>query len=89
MPALGIWDPENPLEELPFEYRLRTGDRDPDKPVGDWFTKMYVDPADYNEVHVNNRIFFFTEEDAIEAGYTPCPKDAGGQYDPSCFASGS
>jgi endonuclease YncB( thermonuclease family) len=85
----GIWDPQDPLTELPFEYRLRVGGRQPDKFVGDWYTKQYVDPADYDEVHVNNRIFFFTEGDAKEAGYTPCPEDESGSYDPACFSPGS
>lgn len=87
--GLNIWDPNNPLTELPFEYRLRVNGGTPNKPVGDWFTKKYVDPADYAEVHVNNRIFFWNETDAQAAGYTPCPKDSNGNYDSSCFSSGT
>jgi endonuclease YncB( thermonuclease family) len=83
-----IWDPANPLRELPFEYRLRVDGRSPDKPVGDWFTKKYVDPADYKLVHVNNRLFFWNETDAAAAGFTKCPKDGSGNYDPSCFSPG-
>lgn len=85
----GIWDPNDPLTELPFEYRLRVNGRSPDKPVGDWFTKQYVDPADYPLVHVNNRVFFWNEADAQEAGYTKCPQDSDGNYDSACFSSGS
>lgn len=84
----GIWDPADPLTELPFEYRLRINGDSPNKPVGDWYTKKYVDPADYAEVHVNNRIFFWDAGDADSAGYTPCPKDSEGVYDPSCFSAG-
>ncbi|WP_051399824.1 thermonuclease family protein [Haloechinothrix halophila] len=84
----GIWDPADPLTELPFEYRLRVNERVPDKPVGDWFTKKYVDPADYDEVHVNNRIFFWNESDAQEAGFSKCPQDSSGNYDSSCFSAG-
>lgn len=68
--GLGIWNPSNPLAELPFEFRLRIDGRAPDKYVGDYFTKKYVDPANYNNVAVENRVFFFTEQDAITAGYT-------------------
>lgn len=85
----GIWDPQEGIAELPFEYRLRSGDREPDKYVGDWFTERYVEPADYEDVHVNNRLFFFTEQDALDAGFEPCPKDAGGAYEQSCFSPGS
>lgn len=84
-----IWDPAAPLTELPFEYRLRSDGRSPDKPVGDWFTKKYVEPADYALVHVNNRLFFWNETDAAAAGFTKCPKDTGGNYDASCFSSGN
>ena len=56
--------------------------------MGDWFTKKYVDPADYKKVHVNNRIFFWTEPDAQSAGFTTCPKDSSGNYDPICFSAG-
>lgn len=85
----GIWSPSKPLTELPFEYRLRTNNEQPNKPVGDWFTKKYVDPSDYKKVHVNNRIFFWNETDAAAAGFTKCPKDNSGNYDPACFSSGS
>lgn len=84
----GIWDPANPLTELPFEYRLRVNGQQPNKPVGDWFSKMYVDPADYDQVHVNNRIFFWTESDAQQAGFSKCPQDTNGTYDNSCFSAG-
>lgn len=68
--GLGIWDPSNPLQELPFEYRDRMFDESQDKVVGDFYTKEYVDPADYQLIPVENRVFFFTEQDAIDAGYT-------------------
>lgn len=84
----GIWNASRPLSELPFEYRLRVNGDTPNKPVGDWFTKKYVDPVDYDAVHVNNRIFFWSETDASGAGYSKCPRDSNGNYDPSCFASG-
>lgn len=87
--GLGIWNPAEPLTELPFEYRLRINGRTADKPTGDWYTKKYVDGPDYGQVHVNNRIFFWNESDAAAAGYTACPKDSSGTYDPACFASGS
>ncbi|MGP4079305.1 5'-nucleotidase C-terminal domain-containing protein [Pseudalkalibacillus sp. R45] len=66
----GMWDPENPIEELPYEFRfnLRNG---PDKYVGDYFTQEYVVPEKWEDIPVQNRVFFFEEEDAIEAGYTP------------------
>ena len=84
----GIWDPASPLSELPFEYRLRLDGDAPFRPVGDFFTRQYVEPADYRRVHVNNRVFFNTRSDAASAGYQPCPRDAAGEYSTQCFASG-
>lgn len=68
--GLGIWNPNDPLTELPFEFRMRVSNRTPDKYVGHFDTKQYVDPADYPTVPVEHRVFFFTEQDAISAGYT-------------------
>jgi endonuclease YncB( thermonuclease family) len=84
----GIWDPADPLEELPYEYRLRKQGSEPTKPVGDWFTKQYVAPEDYDSVHVNNRVFFWNEAHAANAGFTACPEDSRGAYDASCFSPG-
>ncbi len=83
-----IWNPSNPLTELPFLYRCRIDNCTLSKPVGDWYTKKYVDPADWAKVDVNNRVFFWTEIDAINAGYAKCPKDSNGNYDSSCFSPG-
>ena len=84
----GIWDPGRPLVELPFEYRLRIDREAPFRPVGDYFTRNYVEPSDYGRVHVNNRVFFNTRTDAAAAGYQPCPRDGPGGYASSCFAAG-
>lgn len=68
----GIWDPANPLEKLPYEFRFE--DRGgPDKYVGDFFTKKYVTPDRYQEIPVQNRLFFFTEQEALEAGFAFAP----------------
>jgi endonuclease YncB( thermonuclease family) len=84
----GIWDPARPLGELPFEYRLRIDGDAPFRPVGDFFTRQYVEPADYRRVHVNNRVFFNARSDAASAGYQPCPREAAGGYSAQCFAPG-
>lgn len=84
----GIWDPARPLGELPFEYRLRIAGDAPFRPVGDFFTRQYVEPADYRRVHINNRVFFNARSDAASAGYQPCPREASGAYSAQCFASG-
>ena len=85
----GIWNASSPLRELPFEYRLRQDRSSPFRPVGDFFTRAYVEPADYARVHVNNRVFFNTRTDADVAGYRACARDAAGAYNPACFASGN
>jgi endonuclease YncB( thermonuclease family) len=87
--ALGIWSTTSPLRELPFEYRLRQDRASPFRPVGDFFTRSYVEAVDYRQVHVNNRVFFNTRTDAEAAGYRACARDAGGAYSSACFAGGS
>ncbi|UFJ43042.1 5'-nucleotidase C-terminal domain-containing protein [Brevibacillus humidisoli] len=66
----GMWDPDNPIEELPYEFRFnqRGG---PDKYVGDYYTKQYVTPEKWEQIEVENRVFFFTQQEAEEAGYQP------------------
>jgi endonuclease YncB( thermonuclease family) len=83
----GIWNPASPLTELPFEYRLRIDRETPFRPVGDYFTRNFVEPADYAGVDVNNRIFFNNRTDAAAAGYVACPRTSGA-YAASCFAPG-
>jgi endonuclease YncB( thermonuclease family) len=87
--ARGVWSASTPLRELPFEYRLRQDRVAPFRPVGDFFTHAYVDPADYGRVHVNNRVFFNTRADADAAGYRACGRDDRGEYTMVCFASGN
>lgn len=65
----GMWNPANPIQELPFEYRLRVFNRQFERFVGDFLTKTYVSPADYRRVAVENRVQFSTEQDAVNAGY--------------------
>lgn len=65
----GIFDPRNPLREMPFEFRLRVGHRKPDKFVGDYRTKVLYEPAEYSRVDFCKRIFFFNEEDAAAARF--------------------
>ena len=84
----GVWNQANPLTELPFEYRLRIDRESPFRPVGDFFTRRYVDPPDYRRVDVNNRVFFNNTTDAASAGYLPCPRNGTGDYSPTCFAAG-
>ncbi|SEN50327.1 thermonuclease family protein [Lihuaxuella thermophila] len=72
----GMWNPSNPIPELPFEFRDRVSGSSQDKYVGDYYTKKYVDPADYKQIPIENRVFFFTEADAQSAGYS---KEGGGQ----------
>lgn len=66
----GIWNPDDPLKELPYEFRLRVGNRKPDKFAGDFETKKYVKPEQYKDVTLENRVFFWSEQDAEEAGFS-------------------
>lgn len=67
----GIFDPEEPLTEMPFEFRLRVQEREPDKFVGDFETQKYVRPKDYKKIDVCKRVFFLKEKDAKNAGFKP------------------
>ncbi|WP_166245253.1 immunoglobulin-like domain-containing protein [Paenibacillus turpanensis] len=72
----GMFDPSNPIEKLPYEFRFSLRGA-PDKFVGDYFTKEFVTPDKWDLIPTENRVFFFTEEEALEAGYTKV--DAPGQ----------
>ncbi|EIJ78288.1 non specific extracellular endonuclease cleaving RNA and DNA [Bacillus methanolicus PB1] len=74
----GMWNPSNPINELPFEFRDRVSGQPQDKYVGDFYTKLYVSPADYQQVPIEKRVFFFTESDAQAAGYTKKSSGGGG-----------
>ncbi len=90
---LGMWpDVKSGAMKLPYEWR----DKKPKMYTGDYFTGKFVPPADYQKVHVNNRVFFFNEADARTAGYDLCQKVIAGydrrgnpiyNYDPACFSS--
>ena len=80
----GVWQPGRALSELPFEYRRRIDNDAFTRPVGDYFTRYYVDPADYGHVSVNNRVFFSSRTEATSAGYQACPRVAGA-YERFCF----
>lgn len=84
----GLWSASAPLRELPFEYRLRQDRATPFRPVGDFFTRAYVDAPDYARVDVNNRVFFNSRADAEAAGYRACARDTAGAYSAACFAGG-
>lgn len=72
--GIGIWNSTNPLMELPFVFRARFSGEGLSRPVGNSDTKIYVDKEAWASVPVDKRIFFNTEADAIESGYT---KDGG------------
>ena len=67
--GLGVFDPKNPLKEMPFEFRLRMQQRHPDKFVGDVETHQLFAPAAYAKVDVCARIFFPSEKNAIALGF--------------------
>ncbi|MGD7023439.1 thermonuclease family protein [Rossellomorea vietnamensis] len=72
----GIWNPADPLKELPFEYRALLEGGDFNKPVGNSDTKKYVEPTQWEQVPVEKRIFFWDEETAIAQGYTMKTEDS-------------
>ncbi|MRH44213.1 hypothetical protein GH741_16340 [Aquibacillus halophilus] len=72
---LGIWDPADPLIELPFEYRAILEGGDFHRYVGNSDTKEYVQPLEWEDVSVDKRIFFASAEEAEAQGYTAVGSD--------------
>ncbi|KMK76596.1 DUF6359 domain-containing protein [Alkalihalobacillus pseudalcaliphilus] len=66
---IGIWNPENPLLEMPFEFRARETGNGLHRYVGNSDTKTYVEPNEWEQVPVDKRIFFASVEEAEANGY--------------------
>ncbi|KKB33601.1 5'-nucleotidase C-terminal domain-containing protein [Bacillus thermotolerans] len=78
--GLGIWNPENPLLELPFVFRANDDQKGFSKYVGNSDTNTYVSPDHWEQVPVEKRVFFWDEATAQQYGYTPAnaTEDASG-----------
>ncbi|MFC4321982.1 5'-nucleotidase C-terminal domain-containing protein [Litchfieldia salsa] len=66
----GIWNPANPLAELPFEFRAREQGKGLLRYVGNSETMKYVAPEDFADVPVEARVFFSNAQEAEDNGYT-------------------
>jgi endonuclease YncB( thermonuclease family) len=66
---LGMFDSQNPLKEMPFEFRLRLQKRTPDKFPADFHSKTYREPSEYSKVPRCSRIFFLKETEAKKLGF--------------------
>ncbi|WP_026908684.1 5'-nucleotidase C-terminal domain-containing protein [Paucisalibacillus globulus] len=69
--GLGIWNPENPLLELPFVFRAFDDKKGLLRYVGNSDTMEYVVPQDWETVPVDKRIFFTSPEEAESYGFMP------------------
>jgi 2',3'-cyclic-nucleotide 2'-phosphodiesterase (5'-nucleotidase family)/endonuclease YncB( thermonuclease family) len=67
--SFGIWDPADPLMELPFAFRARDEGKGFTRFVGNSDTKIYVTPEQWGEVPVEKRIFFASTQEAEANGY--------------------
>jgi endonuclease YncB( thermonuclease family) len=67
----GLFNPRDPLTEMPFEFRLRIQKRKPDKFVGDYETGTFVEPKNYSRVELCQRIFFMKSSEAERIGFRP------------------
>lgn len=65
----GIYDPDRPLKEMPFEFRLRVQRRKHRRYVGQYSTGKLYTPSEYKRVDLCDRIFFDKEEDARRLGF--------------------
>ncbi len=66
---IGVFDPVNPLAELPFEFRMRMLGKKPEKFVGDYRTRKLYDPDQYKKVDPCFAIFFYTKLEANRVGF--------------------
>ncbi|MCL0063546.1 alkaline phosphatase [Peptococcaceae bacterium] len=66
----GIWNPADPLEEIPLKYRKRKFGWAPEQYIGNFDTKEYVKFQDMSVVPIENRVYFFSYDAVIAAGYT-------------------
>ncbi|MFD2044222.1 5'-nucleotidase C-terminal domain-containing protein [Ornithinibacillus salinisoli] len=82
--GLGIWNPEDPLLELPFVFRAFDDQKGLLRYVGNSDTMEYVEPVDWADVPVEKRVFFASEAEAESYGYTPA--EGGGEADPNILA---
>lgn len=65
----GIFDAANPLDEMPFVFRMRMQRRSPNKYVGDFNTRQLFEPSDYDRVDDCRRVFFSSVEQAMAMGF--------------------
>jgi endonuclease YncB( thermonuclease family) len=65
----GIWNRAEPLEEMPFEFRMRLQGRKPERWTGDAMSRKLYKPSDYKKVSACNRIFFNHQDDARVLGF--------------------
>lgn len=69
----GMFDPELGIQELPYEFRMKVSEREPNKYVGDFDTKFFYAPDKYKDIPVPKRVFFLTQKDAVESGFNKAP----------------
>jgi len=67
--GLGIWNPSNPLPELPYNFRHRVAGTGNTRFVGDTVSKKFYQPDYMEKVLVWARIFFPTQKEAKGLGY--------------------
>ena len=75
----GIWNPVDPLEEIPLKYRERKLGYAPEQYIGNFDTKEYVKFKDMLDVPIENRVYFFSYDVVIAAGYTNADWQTGGR----------
>ncbi len=67
----GLFDRNNPVPELPFVFRANVARKPLARFVADLENGVYVQPNDYEDVHVCDRLFYSVEADALRNGFEP------------------
>ena len=65
----GMFDRENPIEYLPYVFRLIVREREPTRFVGNFDTKLFYPPDCFRNISVSKRVFFASAEEALKAGF--------------------
>jgi hypothetical protein len=66
----GLFDPQNPVPQLPFHFRALHSPTGLHRPVADLEKKILVSPTDFEQVDVCDRIFYADPQDAIRDGFS-------------------
>lgn len=67
----GLFSKSRPVPQLPFVFRAQSSNKPLERFVGDISKDLYYPPKEYKRVHICDRLFYPTENDAADNGFDP------------------